>query len=270
MFEPIDYDTGITYEKKGNVMEYLGEDLKQKASDVENEAESQVDDAASEAESQVDDAASEAESQVDDAASEAESQVDAAASDAESQVDAAASEAESQVDAAASDAESQVDAAASQVDDAEKEDIGSVDSKENLDTGSEYDSSDEENYKKLETDINSQDLLQKHPCSVEHSYPEIQAFLKVIRNEKGEIVDELHKTLPFVTKYEYARIIGVRTKELNEGAEPFVDVDHNIIDGYNIAIKELEEKKLPFIVKRPLPNGSCEYWKLSDLELIHF
>jgi DNA-directed RNA polymerase I, II, and III subunit RPABC2 len=155
-------------------------------------------------------------------------------------------------------------------DDAVPDDIGLLDSKEENDTGSEYDSSDEENYQKLETDINSQDLLQKHPCSVEHSYPEIQAFTKIIRNEKGEIVDELHKTLPFLTKYEYARIIGVRTKELNEGAEPFVDVDHNIIDGYNIAIKELEEKKLPFIVKRPLPNGSCEYWKLADLELIHF
>ena len=37
-----------------------------------------------------------------------------------------------------------------------------------------------------------------------------------------------------------------------------------------IAKKELEKKLLPFIIKRPLPNGECEYWKLSDLEIIDF
>jgi DNA-directed RNA polymerase I, II, and III subunit RPABC2 len=241
MIEPTDYDEGVNYEEKGNVREYLGKD-------------DTVDDAAS------DTAAPDGEEEVSDAVPDGEEDVSDAAPDGEEEVSDVASDAAPDGDEEVSDAPS----------DAAKDDIGLLDSKEEIDTGSEYDSSDEENYQKLETDINSQDLLQKHPCSVEHSYPEIQAFTKIIRNEKGEIVDELHKTLPFLTKYEYARIIGVRTKELNEGAEPFVDVDHNIIDGYNIAIKELEEKKLPFIVKRPLPNGSCEYWKLSDLELIHF
>ena len=41
-----------------------------------------------------------------------------------------------------------------------------------------------------------------------------------------------------------------------------------MIDGYLIALKEFEEKKTPFIIKRPLPNGGCEYWKLSDLEVL--
>ena len=40
------------------------------------------------------------------------------------------------------------------------------------------------------------------------------------------------------------------------------------MDGYLIAVKELEEKILPFIVRRPMPNGGSEYWKLKDLELI--
>ena len=34
--------------------------------------------------------------------------------------------------------------------------------------------------------------------------------------------------------------------------------------------KELEEKKLPFIILRPMPDGSCEYWKLKDLEIIKY
>ena len=35
-----------------------------------------------------------------------------------------------------------------------------------------------------------------------------------------------------------------------------------------IALKEFNEKKIPFIIKRPMPNGGCEYWKFEDLEII--
>ena len=90
----------------------------------------------------------------------------------------------------------------------------------------------------------------------------------VVRNEDGIIIDPLHKTLPFITRYEKARIIGERAKQLNSGASPMIDVEPSVLDGYLIALKEFEEKQIPFIVKRPLPNGGCEYWKLSDLEIL--
>ena len=81
-------------------------------------------------------------------------------------------------------------------------------------------------------------------------------------------MDPLHTTLPFVTKYERARILGERTKQLNAGAKALVEVEPEVIDGYLIALKEFEEKKIPFIVKRPMPNGGCEYWKLKDLDIL--
>ena len=56
--------------------------------------------------------------------------------------------------------------------------------------------------------------------------------------------------------------------QINSGAKPFIDVEPNVIDGYLIALAELEQRKLPFIIKRPLSNGGCEYWKLKDLEQI--
>ena len=31
---------------------------------------------------------------------------------------------------------------------------------------------------------------------------------------------------------------------------------------------QLKQKKLPFIIRRPLPNGGNEYWKLSELESV--
>jgi DNA-directed RNA polymerase subunit K/omega len=50
---------------------------------------------------------------------------------------------------------------------------------------------------------------------------------------------------------------------------PFVKVPEGVIDGYLIALKELEEKKIPFIIRRPLPNRGSEYWHLEDLQIIN-
>jgi DNA-directed RNA polymerase subunit K/omega len=61
--------------------------------------------------------------------------------------------------------------------------------------------------------------------------------------------------------------LGLRTKQLNDGAEPFYEVPSNIIDSYYIAEQELEKKLLPFIIKRPV-NKNCEYWKLADLKIL--
>jgi DNA-directed RNA polymerase I, II, and III subunit RPABC2 len=62
--------------------------------------------------------------------------------------------------------------------------------------------------------------------------------------------------------------LGLRAKQLNNGAKPFVTINIQIIDGYLIALKELEEKKIPVIIRRPIPNGASEYWHLKDLEIL--
>ena len=113
-----------------------------------------------------------------------------------------------------------------------------------------------------------QDDANYHPELDFHNYEEIENLTTIIRNENGTIVDPLHKTLPFLTKYEKTRILGERTHQINSGSKPFISVESDIIDGYLIALAELEQKKIPFIVKRPLPNGGCEYWKLKDLEIV--
>ena len=141
---------------------------------------------------------------------------------------------------------------------------------DDADTDEDEEEEDEDAFKKLEREVNTDKLIDHHPDILQNNYQEILTMCKLIRNDKGVIVDALHKTYPFLSKYEYARIIGIRTKQLNNGADPFVEVERNIIDGFTIATMELEAKKLPFIIARPLPNGSKEYWKLQDLELVHF
>jgi len=107
-----------------------------------------------------------------------------------------------------------------------------------------------------------------HPELQSHNYDEIDIMSRVVRDENGNIIDPLHKTLPFITRYEKARILGERAKQINSGAKPFVELEPNVIDGYVIALKEFDAKKIPFIVKRPLPNGGVEYWKFEDLEVL--
>jgi DNA-directed RNA polymerase I, II, and III subunit RPABC2 len=107
-----------------------------------------------------------------------------------------------------------------------------------------------------------------HPECLSFNHEETETLSRVVRDETGRIVDPLHKTLPFLTKYEKTRILGIRTKQINEGAKPYLDVNPSIIDGYIIAQLELEHKKLPFIIRRPIPNGGSELWKLQDLEII--
>ena len=78
-------------------------------------------------------------------------------------------------------------------------------------------------------------------------------------------VDEKHRTYPFLTQYEKTKILSFRASQIGHGAAPYVVVPKGVTDSYLIAKMELAEKRLPFIVKRPLPNGSYEVWKLADL-----
>lgn len=107
-----------------------------------------------------------------------------------------------------------------------------------------------------------------YPELVQQNYDEIAVLATVVRDEDGAVCDPLHTTIPFITKYEKTRIIGERARQINAGAKPFVEVPDDLIDGYLIALREYEQKKIPFIIKRPLPNGGIEYWRVEDLELI--
>ena len=142
---------------------------------------------------------------------------------------------------------------------------------QNEEQDSDEDSSDEEEsiiYKNLEEDIDTNLLKFYHPETENINYKELLTLSKITKNKKGEIIDPFHKTLPFITQYEKAKILGQRAKQINHGSIPFVDISSNIIDGHTIALMELNQKKIPFIIRRPLPNGTSEYWKVKDLKII--
>ena len=130
------------------------------------------------------------------------------------------------------------------------------------------DGDDDDMLQKFDHETKKKYIAAHHPECLSFNHEETETLSRVVRDENGRIVDPYHKTLPFLTKYEKTRILGIRTKQLNEGAKPYIDVNPTIIDGYIIAQLELEHKRLPFIIRRPIPNGGSELWKLQDLEII--
>lgn len=127
----------------------------------------------------------------------------------------------------------------------------------------------EQDLKKFEN-IEKQSYINNfHQNMVEHNEEEIKALSTVIRDKNNNIIDNLHKTVPILSKYEKSRILGIRASQINNGAQILVKPKIKTFDGYLIAQQELEERKIPFIIKRPLPmGGGCEYWKLNDLEIV--
>merc|ERR1712228_918203 len=71
-------------------------------------------------------------------------------------------------------------------------------------------------------------------------------------------------TTPYLSKYEKARILGTRALQISMNAPIMVDPDGET-DSLEIAIKELKERKIPFMIRRFLPDGSFEDWPIADL-----
>lgn len=121
---------------------------------------------------------------------------------------------------------------------------------------------------KFSNEMRTEYIKSYHPEEIHKPFDEIFQLSHVTRNEEGNIIDDNHKTYPILSKYEKTRIVGLRVSQLNKGAKPFITLKNKILDNSLIAEKELQEKALPFIIMRPIPNASSEYWKVSDLELI--
>ena len=79
-----------------------------------------------------------------------------------------------------------------------------------------------------------------------------------------KILSDKRLTLPYLTKYEKARIIGARALQLSMGAPLLVDLKGET-DSLEIALKELKQRVIPIVIRRYLPSGKYEDWELDEL-----
>lgn len=97
---------------------------------------------------------------------------------------------------------------------------------------------------------------------------------KVKEMEQREIidVDPLHEVIeiplsgkgkiaigpPVLTRFEKARILGARALQLSQGAPPFIPIPENARTSLDIALKELDDRAIPIVIRRRLPNGDYQ------------
>ena len=104
-----------------------------------------------------------------------------------------------------------------------------------------------------------------------------KSMKETLEQEQSEVTEEhaaelreekvrKRSTTPFMTKFEKARIVGTRALQISLGAPVMVEPEGET-DVLKIAMKELREKKIPLIVRRFLPDGCYEDWRVKDLKL---
>ena len=92
-----------------------------------------------------------------------------------------------------------------------------------------------------------------------------------------------------MTKYEKARIIGLRALQISMNAPLMISIDNNATkndlnlnnqsslfstgnfttsnDPLSLAERELYEKTIPFKIRRYLPDGNYEEWNISEMNV---
>jgi DNA-directed RNA polymerase I, II, and III subunit RPABC2 len=153
--------------------------------------------------------------------------------------------------------------------DDEDEDERSGMGPEGEDEEAEAGSDTEEMVRLIDPDQAKGELADYHPMIIVPTDEEVAALAMVVRDAKGNIIDDKHSnTFPWLTRFERARVIGTRATQLSHGAPPQINVPDGLIDSMKIAEIELENGQIPFIIRRPLPDGTSEYWPVNELQIL--
>ncbi len=95
---------------------------------------------------------------------------------------------------------------------------------------------------------------------------------KIIENREIIEIDPIHEPQeieisgkgkiqlgpPTLTRFEKARIMGARALQLSLGAPPFIEIPSSAKTSLDIAMVELEERTIPIVIRRRLPNGDYQ------------
>ena len=105
------------------------------------------------------------------------------------------------------------------------------------------------------------DYIQRvHPEMILPDTKELQEIMRSYTRDENPVA---RKSRPILSKYEATSIIGMRAQQIIRGSTPFVEsTEVNPID---IALEELRAKLIPIIVRRVMPDGVSEYWRMTEL-----
>ena len=74
------------------------------------------------------------------------------------------------------------------------------------------------------------------------------------------------KTSNRMTRFEYTMLIAARALQISAGSLPLINYKkEGIYEPREIAERELNERIIPLVIQRNLPDGSKEIWKIQDI-----
>ena len=78
---------------------------------------------------------------------------------------------------------------------------------------------------------------------------------------------KLKNTCKWLTNHEKAKVLGLRATQIQQNNPPLIHT--KLTDPLLIAEEELKQGKIPFIIKRNLPNNNYELVKITDLIILN-
>ena len=99
-------------------------------------------------------------------------------------------------------------------------------------------------------------------------HPEVKP---IFRSAVAENVKQPRVTREYFTKYEYTALVATRAQQLADGAKPLAELtglrQSDPLFVWNVAKREIEQRKLPFVIRRQLPDGTEEFWSAQEMEI---
>ena len=71
---------------------------------------------------------------------------------------------------------------------------------------------------------------------------------------------------PTLTRFEKARIMGARALQLSLGAPVFIEIPKNATTSLEIAMEELNQRLIPIVIRRTLPNSDYQNIPIDKFE----
>lgn len=147
-------------------------------------------------------------------------------------------------------------------------DVETDDESEKTDTESEEDEeSDKESESDAMSDAGSDVSLSFKSDKDDEDACIVPEIVDDVKTPAVRVKDEDRITGNMMTSYEFVRVIGVRAQQIALGAKLMIRVDDTNLSSLQLATLELEHKKTPLKIIRPLPNNKYEVWKIAELEL---
>lgn len=75
----------------------------------------------------------------------------------------------------------------------------------------------------------------------------------------------LKQTRPYLSRFEKAKVLGLRAAQIDNGCETTIAIPSQLIDARSIAEYEFKNQVIPFLIRRYFVDGTHEDWKLSEL-----